>query len=233
LTERKKVAVIAGANHGLGSALCEELVKRGFLVAALGRNTAVQAVATEVSGVMAVSCDLTVAPEVDRAFTSVEAALGPASVVIYNAHRVELGGCTETSLELFEELWRVNCYGAFVVAKRAIPAMIEQRAGTCIFSGATGSVRGGQRSAAFASSKFALRGLAQSLARELSPIGIHVSHVVLDGLIWSERTRARFDPQERACMSPHSLAATYLTLIEQDRSAWTHELDLRPWLERF
>ena len=233
MSEPKKVAVIAGANRGLGSALCVQLVERGFLVAALGREAAVQSVATEVSGVMAVGCELTAPSEVDRAFSDVEAALGPASVVVYNAHRVELRPSAETSLGLFEELWRVNCYGAFVVAKRAIPAMLEQGGGTCIFSGATGSVRGGQRSAAFASSKFALRGLAQSLARELSPLGIHVAHVVLDGLIWSERTRARFDPQEQACMSPRSLAAAYSMLIEQDRSAWTHELDLRPFRERF
>ena len=94
-------------------------------------------------------------------------------------------------------------------------------------------MRGGRRSAAFASSKFALRGLAQSLAREFSVAGIHVAHVVLDGLIWSERTRARFAPEEPACMAPAAVAAAYLALIEQDRSAWTHELDLRPSVERF
>jgi len=100
--------------------------------------------------------------------------------------------------------------------------------------GATGSLRGGRRSAAFASSKFALRGLAQSLAREFSPAGIHIAHVVLDGLIWSEQTRARFAvAEQRACMSPQALAAAYLSLIEQDRSTWTHELDLRPWSEPF
>jgi short-subunit dehydrogenase len=106
-------------------------------------------------------------------------------------------------------------------------------AGSLIFSGATGSRRGAARSAAFASSKFALRGLTQSLAREHSAFGIHVAHVVLDGLIWSERTRARFPAAEqRACMSAEALATSYLGLIEQERSAWTHELELRPGHER-
>jgi len=233
MTERGKVAVVAGANAGLGSALCELLAIRGFRVAALGRDAAVRAVATDVAGVMAVACDLTIASEVDHAFAAVEGAIGPASVVVYNAHRLGLHPFAETSLELFEESWRVNCHGAFVVARRAVPAMLARHGGALVFTGATGSIRGGRRSAAFASSKFALRGLAQSLARELWPAGIHVAHVVLDGLVWSERTRARFGPEQETCMSPRAVAAAYIALIEQDRSAWTHELDLRPWVERF
>jgi NAD(P)-dependent dehydrogenase (short-subunit alcohol dehydrogenase family) len=233
MTERGKVAVIAGANSGLGSALCELLVNRGFRVAALGRDAAVRAIATEVPGVIALACDLTIASEVDAAFAVLEEAAGPAAVVVYNAHRLELRPSAEISLEVFEASWRVNCYGAFIVAKRAISAMLAHGGGTIIFTGATGSIRGGQRSGAFASSKFALRGLAQSLARELSPAGIHVAHIVLDGLIWSGRTRARFGPEEQACMSPRAVAAAYLAIIEQERSAWTHELDLRPSVEHF
>jgi NAD(P)-dependent dehydrogenase (short-subunit alcohol dehydrogenase family) len=234
MTKGRCVAVVAGANVGFGSALAELLLSRGFRVGALGRETAARAVAAEVPGVLAVGCDLTDATEVDRAFAEVEQALGPVNVAVYNAHRIHLVPSPETTLEMFTESWRVNCLGAFVVAQRALPQMRALQAGTLIFSGATGSVRGGQRAAAFASSKFALRGMAQSLARELSPAGIHVAHVVLDGSIWSARTRARFPAaQESAAMSPHALAASYLSLIEQDRSAWTHELDLRPWTERF
>jgi len=234
MTQAERVAVLAGANVGLGSALAELLVSRGFRVAALGRPAAVQAVAAEVRGVRAIGCELSDASEVDRAFGAVEEALGPVNVALYNAHRIHLAPSRETTLEMFTESWRINCLGAFLVAQRALPTMRALAAGTLIFSGATGSVRGGQRSAAFASSKFALRGLAQSLARELSPAGIHVAHVVLDGLIWSARTRARFPTaEERSSMSPQALASSYLTLIEQDRSAWTHELDLRPWTERF
>ena len=233
MAERSKVAVVAGANSGLGSALCERLSKRGFRPVALGRADAVRVVAAAVPGTLAVACDLTVPAEVDRAFTAIEETAGPASAVVYNAHRLELRPSAETSLDVFEGSWRVNCLGAFVVARRAVPGMLALQGGTLVFSGATGSVRGGNRSAAFASSKFALRGLAQSLARELSPAGVHVAHVVLDGLVWSERTRARFAPREDACMSPDAVAAAYLGLIEQERSAWTHELDLRPWTGPF
>ena len=229
-----RVAIIAGANAGLGAELCRALLSRDYRVAALGREAAVKHVAGEVKGVLAVACDVTAQLEVERAFSAVEAAFGAATVVVYNAHRIQLAPFAETTLESFAESWRVNCFGAFLLAQRALPAMRTLGQGTLIFSGATGSLRGGQRSAAFASSKFALRGLAQSLAREHSPLGIHVAHVVLDGLIWSERSRARFPAAEQsACLSAEALATCYLSLIEQDRSTWTHELELRPWNERF
>jgi NAD(P)-dependent dehydrogenase (short-subunit alcohol dehydrogenase family) len=209
-------------------------VSRGFRIAALGREAAAEKVAAEVSGVLAVACDVTNASQVEGAFDAVEAELGPVNVVVYNAHRIHLGRSSETTLEMFMESWQVNCLGAFIVAQRALRRMRALGTGTLIFSGATGSLRGGPRSAAFASSKFALRGLAQSLARELSATGIHVAHVVLDGLIWSARTRTRFPTAQKATsLSTHALASAYLALIEQDRSAWTHELDLRPWTERF
>lgn len=228
-----RVAIVAGANSGLGSALSALLVARGYRVGALGRAAAIRAVAEEVPGVVAAPCDLATASEVDQAFSTIEAEAGAASVVVYNAHRIDLRPSADTPLELFEAAWRVNCLGAFVVAQRALPRMLATGGGTLIFTGATGSLRGGKRTAAFASSKFALRGLAQSLAREHSASGVHVAHVVLDGLIWSERTRARFHPAEAACMQPHAVAAVYLSLIEQDRTTWTHELDLRPWVESF
>jgi NAD(P)-dependent dehydrogenase (short-subunit alcohol dehydrogenase family) len=222
------VAVIAGANSGLGSELCARLVRRGFDVAALGREAALVAVARDVPSVMPIVCDFCVASEVDDAFGRIEAVWGTASVVVYNAHRIELCAFEDTSPELFEESWRANCYGAFIVAQRALPAMLRRGGGTIMFSGATGSVRGGRRATAFSSSKFALRGLAQSLAREHAGSGVRAVHVVLDGLIWSERTRGRFNPEERDCMSASAVAESYVAVIEQDRSAWTSELDLRP-----
>jgi NAD(P)-dependent dehydrogenase (short-subunit alcohol dehydrogenase family) len=231
---RKEVAVIAGASPGFGSALAWALVDRGYGVAALGRTTAIDLVATEVQGVRAVTCELADVVEVHRAFTEVEVSLGPPSIVIYNAHKIELAPSSEVSIDAFVTAWRASCLGAFVVAKRALPAMRERGGGTIIFTGATGSVRGGARSAAFASAKFALRGLAQSLARELSPEGIHVAHVVLDGLIWTNRTRHRFPAAtEDRSMPADSVVRAYLALIDQDATAWTHELDLRPATERF
>jgi NAD(P)-dependent dehydrogenase (short-subunit alcohol dehydrogenase family) len=228
-----RVAVVAGASLGLGSAVCRSLACSGFHVVALGRGGAVRAVADDVSGVAPVECDLTSAPDVERAFTHLETTNRAPSVVVYSAHRLELRPSAETPLDVFEDVWRVNCFGAYVVASRALPRMLERGDGTIIFVGATASMRGGKRTAAFASSKFALRGLAQSLARELGPRGVHVAHVVLDGLVWSNQTRARFSPEEKNCMAPEDVASVLVSLVEQRRSAWTHELDLRPWVEKF
>jgi NAD(P)-dependent dehydrogenase (short-subunit alcohol dehydrogenase family) len=232
MTHNASIAVVAGASPGLGSAVCRALAGRGSRVVALGREAAVHAVAEEVPGVIAKVCDLTSAADVDRVFTEIEAG-GPVEVVVYNAHRLVLRASGETPPDLFEAAWRVGCLGAYLVASRVVPGMVARGSGTLVFSGATASVRGGKRTAAFASSKFALRGLAQSLARELGPQGIHVAHVVLDGLIWSAQTRARFAPEEARCMSPDDVAEVLVGVVEQRRSAWTHELDLRPWLERF
>jgi NAD(P)-dependent dehydrogenase (short-subunit alcohol dehydrogenase family) len=216
----------------LGSALCRLLANRGFEVAALGREAALAELSQELPNALTLQCDLSRAIDVERAFSTVETRLGPPTLVVYNAHRIELLPFAETSHELFEQAWRDACFGAFNVAQRALPAMLQRGSGSMLFSGASSSVRGGRRSAAFASSKFALRGLAQSLAREYSSSGIHVAHVVLDGLIWSERTRARFNPEPHVCMSAEDVALAYLSLLEQPRSAWTHELELKPWRSR-
>ena len=153
--------------------------------------------------------------------------------MIYNAHRVDLAPALELELATFEAAWRTCCYGAFVVARRAIPTMIGHGGGTLLLTGATASMRGGPRSSAFAAAKFALRGLAQSLAREHSRAGIHVAHVVIDGLIRSERTQRRFDADPARCMDPHDVARVYADLVEQPASTWTHELDLRGPHDRF
>jgi NAD(P)-dependent dehydrogenase (short-subunit alcohol dehydrogenase family) len=224
--------VIAGASVGLGSALAASF-QRDAQVVALGRAAAIAAVAVEVPGVVPIACELTDPDAVDHAFTELERAHAAPDVVIYNAHRIELRSALETTPDGFAEAWRVGCLGAFLVARRVLPAMRRRGAGTLIFTGATGSVRGGKRSAAFASAKFALRGLAQSLARELGPAGVHVAHVILDGLVWSERSRARFDARPETSMDPRAIAATYRHLVAQDPSAWSHELDLRPHQERF
>jgi NAD(P)-dependent dehydrogenase (short-subunit alcohol dehydrogenase family) len=233
MNEEVGIAVVAGASLGLGSAVCSALIGRGHAVVALGSRAAVRSVAEQVPGVSSRECDLTNALDVDRAFSEMEAGGRHPTVVFYNAHRLELRAARDTPLDVFEAVWRVNCFGAYVIASRALPKMVERGSGTLLFAGATASVRGGKRTAAFASSKFALRGLAQSLAREHGPQGIHVAHVVLDGLIWSARTRARFSPEEATCMSPDDVATVLAGVIEQRRSAWTHELDLRPWVEKF
>jgi NAD(P)-dependent dehydrogenase (short-subunit alcohol dehydrogenase family) len=227
----KKLVVVAGANVGLGSALAA-VFQDDMRVVALGRLPAIAQVAAEVPGVVPIACELTEPSSIDRALTEIERTIAVPDVVIYNAHRIELRSAVDTTAEAFTEAWRVGCLGAFLVAQRVIPRMRERGAGALVFTGATGSVRGGKRSAAFASAKFALRGLAQSLARELGATGIHVAHVVIDGVIWSERSRAlRGTPGDRdgptrdcGHLSPSRRAGP---------SAWTHELDLRPHHERF
>jgi NAD(P)-dependent dehydrogenase (short-subunit alcohol dehydrogenase family) len=227
-----KVVVIAGANVGLGSALAGAF-QRDASVVALGRASAIAAVAREAPGTIPIECELTDVAAIDRAFDEIERTLAATDVVIYNAHRIELSSALVTTAEAFTEAWRVGCLGAFLVARRVLPRMLERGAGTLLFTGATGSMRGGRRSAAFASAKFALRGLAQSLAREFGTRGVHVAHIVIDGVVWCDRSRIRFDAREETSMDPREIAATYRCVADQHPSAWTHELDLRPHQGRF
>jgi len=229
----ERVAVVAGANVGLGSALCAKLVARGLRVVALGRAAATRDVATEVPGVRAVACELTNPDEVAAALRGVEEREGAVSVAIYNAHRLALAAFADTTVELFEQVWRTTCFGAMLVARAVLPGMKARGDGALLFIGATASVRGGPRSAAFASAKFALRGLAQSLAREHGPMGVHIAHAVLDGLIACPQTEARFPTRpEGVRMLPHVVAEELVRITLQPRSAWTHELDLRPFDEK-
>lgn len=224
-------AIVAGAGPGLGVALCNEFSEKQWHVAALRRNISEE---PQHRNVLPVHCDLTSESSVDQAFKHVEHALGVPSVMIYNAGYLVLKPFLDTTADLFDQAWRVNCLGAYHCVQRALPRMLSAKRGTLIFLGATGSYRGGARSAAFASAKFALRGLAQSLAREFNPKGVHVVHVVIDGLIWGEPTRKRFPEATReACISPEAIAKTCAMLVEQEPSAWTHELDIRPYTERF
>ena len=148
-------------------------------------------------------------------------------MLVYNAGRIDLVPLADTTPEAFEASWRTNAFGAFLAARALAPGMLA--GGAMVFVGATASVRGGARTHAFASGKHALRGLARALAAELGPRGVHVAHVVVDGKIWGERTRRRFpDAREAECLAPGDVAAAVCALVEQPRSAWTFELDLRP-----
>lgn len=236
-TSVKPVAVVAGVGPGLGEALVRRLLRAGYAVAALARSaeyvaSLAQGSDTDGGTLLPVVCDTAIEAAVDTAFGTVESDLGAPNVLIYNAGRFVRGGLLETSSEDFAEAWRVNCLGAFLCARRAAPAMLDG-GGTIIFTGATAAVKASGGFAAFGASKFALRGLAQSLARELGPRGIHIAHVVIDGIIWTPRTQAWPGVAEPQCLRPDTIAETYLSLIAQDRSAWTFELDLRPDVESF
>lgn len=225
-----KTAVITGFAPGLSEKLALGLIERGYKVAGLSRTCQFE-LANDAFHSFA--CDVGNGENVSQTFSKIKETLGPPSVLIHNAAQVHIGEFLETEPEIFERLWRVACLGAVQTAQAVLPDMLELGGGTIIFSGATASIKGSARFSAFAASKFALRGLAQSLARAYGKHGVHVVHTVLDGMIWGERADKKFGMPPSKCMVPEDIAATYLQLIEQRPSAWTHELDLRPSVEVF
>lgn len=230
------VAMVAGVGPGLGTALCQTFLASGYRVASLARTPAAAAPLARQFGPDAFrpfTCDLTDADSVGEAFSRLEQAWEPASVLIYNAGEFLAKPIGETSVEAFDHLWAINCRGAFLCASRAATTMLQRGSGTIIFSGATAGVKAAAHCSAFGSSKFALRGLAQALARELAPRGVHVAHVVIDGILWTPRTQGWPGVEQQRCLDPDAVAETYLHLVRQHRSAWTLELDLRPDVEPF
>ncbi len=229
-----QVAVVVGAGPGLGSALARRFAAAGMSVAVARRKAdRLEALADEIGG-RAFSCDATDPAAVAALFDGVEAALGPPELVVFNAGTYLPGGVLEIAPEDFEACWRVGCLGGFLIGQRAGRGMAERGRGTLIFTGATASLRGGANFANLAVGKFGLRALAQSLARELGKSGVHVAHVIIDGQIASERRAelARERPPD-GLLAPEAIAEAYYQLHLQHRSAWTQELDLRPWVEKF
>lgn len=221
----REVATVVGVGHGLGNALVERFVGAGMRVAAVSRRGAADGLHRDL--VRSYSCDATVGEQVRSVFKRIADELGPPSLVVFNVGTWDRGSIFDISEELFEQAWRTGCFAGFLVGRTAAASMLSRGSGTIIFSGATGSIRGGAGFAAFASPKFALRALAQAMARELGPKGIHVAHVVLDGMI------AREDSPSESLLQPAAIAETYYQLHLQGRAAWTHELDLRPFSEKF
>ena len=230
----KEVALILGVGPGLGAALARRFAQGGCAVAVAARDGGKLAdLAREIGG-RAYACEATDAASVQRLFDDVRRDLGAPSVAIYNAGAFAPGSVLDTDAAEFERCWRILCLGGFLLGQRAAKAMLEGGRGTILFTGATASLRGGANFANLAVGKFGLRALAQSMARELGPKGIHVGHVIIDGQIRSERY-AHLE-KERApdgLLDPAAIAETYWQLHVQPRSAWTLELDLRPWVEKF
>ncbi|MBX3607650.1 MAG: SDR family NAD(P)-dependent oxidoreductase [Piscinibacter sp.] len=222
------VAVVVGAGTGLGAALVRRFATAGMQVAAASRRGCVPDAIGRGSAVRGFACDATDALQVDTLFTQVGAQMGPPELVVFNVGTWQRAGIAELTGAVFEDAWRQGCFGGFVVGRAAARAMRPHGRGSILFTGATGSLRGSAGFAAFAVAKFGLRALAQSMARELGPQGLHVAHVVVDGMIATGD-----DPGEEGRMRPEDIAQAYLQLHLQPRSAWTHELDLRPAQERF
>jgi len=236
------VVIGAGASKGLGAALARRFAAGGLRVVLAGRTQEkLTSLANEIvdAGGAAETCvtDTTHPEDVDHLFSFAES-LGPLEVTLYNAGNNAIIPFSELTAEVFEKFWRICCLGGFLVAQRCLPTLLERGHGSLIFTGASGSLRGKANFAHFASAKGALRNLAQSLAREYGPKGIHVAHVIVDGVIDGEMVRSRFGEYLEklgpdALLKPDEMADSFWFLHQQPRSAWTHELDLRPFTEQW
>jgi NAD(P)-dependent dehydrogenase (short-subunit alcohol dehydrogenase family) len=225
-------ALIVGAGSGLSAALARRFARAGMRIGLAARDTEkLAALAAEIDG-KTFRCDASVPAGVDRLFEAVDRDLGAPDVVVYNPALRVRGPLVELEPRDVARALSVGAYGGFLVAQQAARRMLPNRHGAIVFTGASASLKGFAQSAPFAMAKFALRGLAQSLARELGPQGIHVAHVVIDGAIrppdWPQ-PKGRPD----SMLEPDAIAETYLGLLAQPRSAWTFEIELRPWVETF
>lgn len=228
MTEDKHLAIVIGAGPGLGSSLVRRFAEAGMSVAAVSRTGASAAAERGGARVRAHACDATVPEQVAAMFASVTGEFGPPEVVVFNVGTWARAGILDISDALFEQAWRTGCFAGFLVGRAAAAAMLPRGRGTIIFTGATASIRGGAGFAAFAVPKFGLRALAQSMARELGPRGLHVAHVIIDGTIGQDGAGPAAD-----ALAPSAIAEAYYRLHGQERSAWSHEIDLRPAGEKF
>lgn len=242
--EQRKLALIVGAGPGLGRALARRFGAAEMNVALAARNLErLENLSVECAGIgrgaRAYRCDAAREEDVQALFRAVRSDYGCPDVVVYNAGAFVARGIVETSAEEFERCWRAGCLGGFLVGREAARAMLERvgqggPGGTILFTGATASLRGSAGFHNLAVGKFGLRALAQSMARELQPKGIHVAHVVIDGRIRPTAVVEHTDANDGdALLAPDAIAEAYFQLYRQPRSAWTQELDLRPWVERF
>jgi NAD(P)-dependent dehydrogenase (short-subunit alcohol dehydrogenase family) len=225
-------ALIVGAGPGISASLARQLTQAGLSVGLAARNVGKLAALARETGAATFAVDAAEPEAVAALFTEVDTRLGEPDVVIYNASARAQGPLAELDPARVRAAIGITAYGAFLVAQQAAKRMIPHGRGAILFTGATAGVKGFAGSAAFAMGKFALRGLAQSAARELGPKGIHVAHVVVDGGV---RNAARPDPTDRpdSTLDPDAVAQTYLDVLRQRRSAWSQEVELRPWVETF
>jgi len=229
----RETALIVGAGPGLSASLARLFSREGMAVALAARNADKLAGLARETGAVALSCDASESAQVERLFASLDAQLGAPSLVVYNAGRRVRGPIEALDPGEVQRAWMVGCFGGFLVAQQAARRMLATQRGTILFTGATASVKGFAQSAGFALNKFGLRGLAQSLARELAPKGIHVAHIVIDGGIASSYAKSAEERTSDRFLDPDAIAREYLHLHRQQRSAWTWELELRPYTENF
>ena len=224
-----ELALIVGAGPGLSASLARLCARDGMRVALAARTIGKLSALAEETGASVHACDASRREDVDALFDAVLDAEGVPDLVVYNPSARVRGAVADLDPEAVEQAIAITAYGGFLVARRAAIAMRERGSGSIQFTGASASVKGYPESGCFAMGKFALRGLAQSMARELAPKGVHVAHFVIDGGIESQ-IRV---PDHDEWLDPDAIAQTYLNVHRQHRSAWTWEVELRPWVERF
>jgi NAD(P)-dependent dehydrogenase (short-subunit alcohol dehydrogenase family) len=231
-TPKYKNALIVGAGEGLSASLARLLAREGIGVALAARRTEKLGALCAETGAHAYACNATDPGEVERLFGLVEREIGVPDVVVYNASARARGSFVDLVPADVAQAIAVSAFGGFLVAQQAVKRMLPNRHGAILFTGASASIKGYPQSAPFAMGKFALRGLAQSMARELSPQGIHIAHFVIDGGI---RSATRTEPTDRpdSMLDPDAIALNYWNVLQQPRSAWAWELELRPWVEKF
>lgn len=225
-------ALIVGAGSGLSASLARAFRRNGVKVALAARTPDDLASLARETGAQAFACDASKPSDVERLFAELDRGFGAPEIVVYNASSRLRGPFIELDPQGVERTIAVSAFGGFLVAQQAARRMLARGRGVILLTGASASVKGYAESAPFAMGKFALRGMAQSMARELAPRGIHVAHVVIDGGIRSER---RVEPADKpaSMLDPDAIAQTYLALVAQPRSAWSWEIEVRPWVEKF
>ena len=237
---QQPIALIIGAGDHLGSAIARRFAREGYHIVATRRRGDLDTLVSEVealgAGITALHSDARDEEQVIQLIEKVESELGPMSVVVFNIGANVPCSIVETTARLYRKVWEMCAFAGFLVGREAAKKMLPREQGTIIFTGASASVRGSANFSAFAGGKHALRALAQSMARELGPQGIHVAHVIVDGLINNESTKAFLAEQfaskgEDGVMQPDDMAEIYWQIHKQPRSAWTFEQDVRPYAE--
>lgn len=238
-----KSAIVIGAGDATGGAVARRFAKAGYVVAATRRNAdqlapLISEIEDAGGRAIGIGSDARDEAQTIALFDRVEAEIAPIEVVVFNIGANVFFGIEDTTARVYRKVWEMAAFAGFLAGREAARRMVPRQKGTIIFTGATASLRGGAGFSAFASAKFALRALAQSMARELGPKGIHVAHAIIDGAIdtaWiAENFPERYKLKEQdGILDPDAIAEAYWQLHCQARSAWTHELDLRPWMEKF
>lgn len=226
-------ALIVGAGSGLSAALVRLLCSEGFTVAAAARDVAKLSELSDETGAKLYQCDAAIPEDVSKLFSRFSEEVGPPTLVVYNASSRTKGSIAEIAADAALNGLLVSCYGGFLVGQAAAQSMLASKSGSIFFTGASASIKGYAGSAPFAMGKFGLRGLAQSMARELAPKNIHVGHIIVDGAIAETGNPEPAIRRPDDMLEPSSVAETYLQLHRQHRSAWTWELEVRPWVEAF